>query len=401
VTDPDAEPGDGLEFDVAGQSALFGRSGSGTVSGVVKEVPGGYTAVVHLPLATPVAEGGTVQFDLRVSDGSDETGWNTPGSTGTLTLLEPLSYLEVVETPTAPTIDGTVDSQWSTAGAVTTDKQVSGTGGATATVRTLWKGQTLYVLAEVADPVVDVTGSDPWIQDSVELYVDGGNFKNGSYRYDDTQIRISAENAVSFGTGDEAFQAARVQSATALVSGGYRVEAAISLLEYGGLGTFHGLDFQVNDASGGARTGIRNWADPSGVGYQSTARWGVGQLVAAPPPPVDPDLSVAKSTVAAGGKLDVTLEGFAVGSTVKLALQRGNSANSRTTIATVTIGSSGSASVKATVPLTTNPGNYRLVAIGDGAVLDSVDVKVTKATVATVVETIVTAVLSILKRLFG
>ena len=61
---------------------------------------------------------------------------------------------------------------------------------------------------------------------------------------------------------------------------GYVVEASISLLEAGGVGTFHGLDFQVNDATAGARTSIRNWADPTGLGYQSTSRWGVGQLVA-------------------------------------------------------------------------------------------------------------------------
>jgi len=138
--------------------------------------------------------------------------------------------------------------------------------------------------------VVAVSLKNPWIQDSVEIYVDPGNAKNGSYRYDDTQIRISADNAVSFGTGDETFQRNRVQSATTRVDGGYVVEAAISLLEYGGEGTFHGLDFQVNDAANGARSSIRNWADPTGLGYQSTARWGVGQLMA----PVDPR---AESTV--------------------------------------------------------------------------------------------------------
>ena len=53
----------------------------------------------------------------------------------------------------------------------------------------------------------------------------------------------------------------------------------MSLLEYGGAGTFHGLDFQVNDGSNGVRTSIRTWADPTGLGYQSTARWGVAKLV--------------------------------------------------------------------------------------------------------------------------
>jgi endo-1,4-beta-xylanase len=135
---------------------------------------------------------------------------------------------------------------------------------------------------EVADPVVDVSGSDPWTQDSVEIYVDGGNFKNGTFRYDDMQVRISADNAVSFGTGDEAFQDNRVTSAAVRTSTGYTVEASISLLEYGGVGTFHGLDFQVNDASDGARTAIRNWAEEEGAGYQTTSRWGVGRLVGPP-----------------------------------------------------------------------------------------------------------------------
>ena len=287
--------------------------------------------------------------------------------------------------------------RWAAAQAVTTGKQIEGSGGATATVRTLWRENTLFVLAEVADRVGDVSGSDPWIQDSVEIFVDPGNVKNGSYRYDDTQIRISAENATSFGTGDEAFQRARLQSATQLVSGGYVVEASISLLEEGGLATFHGLDFQVNDASNGARTSIRNWADPSGIGYQSTARWGVAQLVAAPVV-IDPEVTVTKSTVAAGAKLDVTLEGFEPGTVVQLALQRGDAVKSRIPLGTVTIDAAGTASLSPTVPVTIKPGDYRLVALDDGAVADSVEVKVKRATVATIVNAIVT---SILRWLFG
>ena len=40
----------------------------------------------------------------------------------------------------------------------------------------------------------------------------------------------------------------------------------------------------MNDATAGVRTSIRNWADPTGLGYQSTSRWGVGRLVAAQVP---------------------------------------------------------------------------------------------------------------------
>ena len=103
-------------------------------------------------------------------------------------------------------------------------------------MRTLWDDDTLYVLAEVTDATPDVSGSDPWVQDSLEIFLDGGNFKNGPYRFDDTQIRINSRTSMSFGTGDVAFQEARLESATAPTDDGYVVEASISLLEYGGAG---------------------------------------------------------------------------------------------------------------------------------------------------------------------
>ncbi|GAA1822174.1 endo-1,4-beta-xylanase [Agromyces salentinus] len=280
VDDQSPDAADGVEFSVGDASYRVARDGSGDPSAIATERDGGYDLVAHLPV-TDAAEGGTLGFDVRVTGVEGGTvAWNAPGVAGTLTLVEPLSFVEVVEAGDAPVVDAAIDEAWSDANAVTTSKQVQGTDGAVANVRTLWKGDTLYVLAEVADPVVDVSGSDPWTQDSVEVYVDPGNAKNGSYRYDDTQIRISAANAVSFGTGDEAFQQARVQTATATVEGGYLVEASVDLGDFGGAGSIHGLDFQVNDASGGQRTSIRNWADPTGAGYQSTARWGVGRFVA-------------------------------------------------------------------------------------------------------------------------
>lgn len=301
--------GDAVTFAVGEQTYTVNRNGTGDVDAVAKEVEGGYAIVAHLPL-TGATEADLVDFDVRVG----QAGWSSAGQPGTLTLVEPLSFTETVATETAPTIDGTVDSSWAVANVFETGKQVSGPGSGEATasakVRTMWRGQTLYLLAEVADDTLDATGSDPWIQDSVEIFLDAGNVKNGPYRYDDTQIRISYANVVSFGTGDEAFQANRVESETRTVAGGYVVEAAISLLEYGGLGTFHGLDVQVNDAEGGARVGMRNWADPTSLGYQSTARWGVTELVAAPeqPEPGTATVTVTGVTVAYGRDATVTVE---------------------------------------------------------------------------------------------
>lgn len=368
VTDATVDATDAVSVVVAGQTVTVSRDGSGDAPAVVTETDGGWTAVVHVPLAGATV-GSTVEADLRVTDGATTTSWATPEAPAQLTLVEPLSYLEVVESEVAPTVDGTIDEVWSSANVVTTDKQIEGSadGAATAAVRTLWSedGSTLYLLAEVTDDQLDVSGSDPWIQDSVEVFLDAGNYRNGPYRYDDTQIRINLENVVSFGTGDETFQRNRLTSATSVTADGYLVEASISLLEEGGPGTFHGLDFQVNDGTDGARTSVRTWADPTGLGYQSTARWGVAQLVETYVPPViDPAISLGADVVARGGSLRVELSGFEPGGTVELTLERDKPGRGHRPmdLGQVTIGADGTASVTVTVPAGAKTGPATVVA---------------------------------------
>lgn len=277
--DDSVDATDGVQLQVGDVTFAIGRDGVSDVDASVTSNANGYSLVARVPLGASAAQGDTRQFDVRVVNGDSVSGWNSSGVMGTLSLIEPLSYVEVPFADQAPTIDGTLDDVWAEAVRVATAKTVSGTPAATGSFASLWRDNTLYVYAHVVDANVDLSGSDPWTQDSVEIYVDAGNVKNGSYRYDDTQIRINADNVLSFGAGDELFQENRVESATRRVADGYVVEVAISLLESGGLDSFQGVDFQVNDATAGARDGIRNWADPTGTGYQSTVHWGVAKLV--------------------------------------------------------------------------------------------------------------------------
>lgn len=119
---------------------------------------------------------------------------------------------------------------------------------------------------EVTDADIDLTNSNPWEKDSVEVYIDRGNTKSGQYTNDIQQIRVSADGAeLSFGSGaSEDVQKSMVQTAGTIVDGGYVVEMAIDL-GTAEAGTFEGVDFQINDAKNGARIGIRNWADPTGA----------------------------------------------------------------------------------------------------------------------------------------
>lgn len=403
VEDATPNAGDAVELQLGTETITVSRADA------QRDDAAGWATVATVPLGG-AGEGDLVDFDARVIDnGALRGGWNAPGVLGSLTLLEPLSFLEVVEAEVAPTIDGTIDEVWESATVVETGKQVEGATGATATVRTLWRDDELYVLMEVADPVIDVSGSDPWIQDSVEIYVDGGNFKNGPYRFDDTQIRISAENVVSFGGGgDEGFQASRLQSAVTQVDGGYIVEASINLLSYSGLGTTHGLDFQVNDAQNGARQSIRNWADPSGAGFQSTARWGVGQLVSEagvdPTDPTGPRIELGSPTVEPGGTIPIELSGLEPGAEVDIVLvpvgfqfvgqmlgqlQVPAFASAAAFVAadvefplllgSFTADENGEVSGSVTIPDEVPPGNYRLLALVDGVEVASVDLTVAPA----------------------
>lgn len=195
-----------------------------------------------------------------------------------------MSYTEAVKVPAdaeAPKIDADAsDAAWDDAVEVALDKVTSGTPEATATAKTLWSDGKLYVLVKVNDADVDLTNSNPYEKDSVEVFIDRGNTKRGQYTDDIQQIRVSADGQeLSFGAGAaEDVQKSRVSTAGREVDGGYVVEMAIDLGE-AAAGTFEGVDFQINDAKDGARIGIRNWADPTGVGYQTASHWGVLRLL--------------------------------------------------------------------------------------------------------------------------
>ena len=294
VTDPTAGPDDAVTFVLNGHTYVVTRSGAVTVDGVTAtDVPvnvvatsDGYKLVATLPL-TGAAQGDTAAFDVSVAGVNGTTqGWDSGGAIGTLTLVGPLTFVQVPEAATTPAMDGTgADPVWADAASVDVNKVIppnttDPTGGATGVFKLLWQGNTLYVLANVTDATPDVSSSNAYEQDSIEIFVDRGNSKGGAYTSDVTQMRISSANAVSFGTGDKTVAASWLQSATSQTATGYIVEAAVDLDGLGGAGSFQGLNLQINDGTAGHRTANNTWADdPTGNSYQSDALWGVAQLM--------------------------------------------------------------------------------------------------------------------------
>ena len=298
------------------QKATVNRDGTVTGDGVTAKVSStatGWSAVVNLPISG-LTTSSTPKFDVSVTNGSTVEDWNTPGSLGTLQLVEPLSFTTIPQASVAPVIDGTKDAVWGEASTVTTNKLISGSAdGAKATVYQLWKDDYLYVLADVTDPTIDVSSPNAYEQDSVEIFTDLGNAKNGSYRADDAQMRISVDNAISFGAGDtEDAQAARLTSATSRTATGYIVEARIDMKDSTGVGKFEGVDYEVNDGTNGARTANFGWAEQTGTAYETTSRWGVAQLVG--PAKFAPVITLQPQDVIAQKNAIVAISAGAIGS---------------------------------------------------------------------------------------
>lgn len=187
--------------------------------------------------------------------------------------------VKVPRADAAPAVDGEKDAVWAEAATVATEVNVEGSeDGAKADVSLLWDDTALYALFEVTDPQLDEAGANPWEQDSVEVFLNPGNTREGGYGDADGQYRVSFTNAVSLGGNGP--DAGELTSAAAVTDTGYRVEIAIALAEgHGEVGAEHGLELQVNDAADGARTAVHTWYDPTGMSWNTNANWGVAELV--------------------------------------------------------------------------------------------------------------------------
>ncbi|MFC3493850.1 endo-1,4-beta-xylanase [Glycomyces rhizosphaerae] len=180
---------------------------------------------------------------------------------------------------TAPVIDGDKDKAWKKAATVATDVRVEGAAdGAKADVSLMWDDNAIYALFEVTDPNLDDSSANPWEQDSVEVFLNPGNTKEGGYGDADGQYRVNFGNVVTLGGNGP--DAGEITSAAVATSTGYTVEIAIALAEgQGAIGTEHGLDLQVNDATDGVRTAAHTWYDPTGQSWSTNKYWGIAELV--------------------------------------------------------------------------------------------------------------------------
>ncbi len=165
-----------------------------------------------------------------------------------------------------PTVDGEIDACWADAEAY----PLAG-GGASASVRVLWDDKALYLLAEVNDPMLDNSAAAPYMQDSVEVFLDERCDRTNWYQSDDMHARVSFANHRSIDNGSDA----RWYTAAKVTEGGYLVEAAWEwAVIVPANGHFAGFDVQLNVCKGGQRAAAPCLHDTTGLAYQNTALFG-------------------------------------------------------------------------------------------------------------------------------
>nr|ACR54951.1 xylanase III/CBM9 fusion protein [synthetic construct] len=226
-----------------------------------------------------------IGFDAAVIDDGKWYSWSdTTNSQKTNTMNYGTLKLEGIMVATAkygtPVIDGEIDEIWNTTEEIETKAVAMGSldKNATAKVRVLWDENYLYVLAIVKDPVLNKDNSNPWEQDSVEIFIDENNHKTGYYEDDDAQFRVNYMNEQTFGTGGSP---ARFKTAVKLIEGGYIVEAAIKWKTIKPTpNTVIGFNIQVNDANEkGQRVGIISWSDPTNNSWRDPSKFGNLRLI--------------------------------------------------------------------------------------------------------------------------
>lgn len=278
ITDTSLNENDSIDFYVGSSEAITVKRKSEN-----EKVDGsGYSVTATAPLGDRTIEiDDNISFEVRINNYDNDSlksvsVWNDVNG-GEITEKD---FGEIIFKSTAkiasavegnPEVDGVIDDAWANAEVINVNNFSVGKDGATAEVRTLWSGEYLYVLAEVADDVLNSDNEYDHEKDSVEVFVDLNNAKTTSYDEDDAQYRINYKNETSF---NGSCNVENFDSATKIVDDGYIIETAIYIGE-NKENSLIGFDVQVNNADNtGKRVTVANWCDISGLGWQKSINYG-------------------------------------------------------------------------------------------------------------------------------
>jgi sugar lactone lactonase YvrE len=210
---------------------------------------------------------------------------------------------QIPETATPPTIDGTIDSIWSTAAARPTSNVILGSVSNDADLssqwQAMWDANNLYILVDVNDDAHynDSAYDTPWEDDAVELYIDADSSMGSAYDSHDYEL-VFRWNDPDIHTG--MYSAKNITGMTFAIvnrTGGHIFEAKLPWASMGvapGTGSQFGLDVHLcDDDDGGSREAKEAWQATNDNSWQWPYMFATVQLAgftaAAPEQARDPN----------------------------------------------------------------------------------------------------------------
>lgn len=198
---------------------------------------------------------------------------------------EPVSFAGIAPTDQTPAIDGKVDGCWAKAQAYTLEHNfydsVADQSDCSASFKTLYDKDNLYVLVEVADDELCNDSSEFWYDDGVEIFIDADNSRSGDYDDNDYQYFFvwDATSPTTGRGGQERTDGTEYKFAR--TDGGYRLEVRFPwnvLKAKCAPGVSIGFDVQVNDDDGGGQRDSKlAWNAVEDDAWQNTGAFGVAQ----------------------------------------------------------------------------------------------------------------------------
>lgn len=221
-------------------------------------------------------------------------------SDGSTSSAIPVGFIagDIQKTSTVPTIDGTKETLWNSYGAVTMTKSDGATGSDLSSKWSMtYDATNLYVLVDVTDDVkINDSGND-WEDDAVEIYIDLGNTKPGSYGANQFQYVFSWTNNAAPNTPTSIAETKHgsigsVISRQTTSATGYIMEIQIPWSTMNGAsmpasGTAMGFDVSINDDdNGGTRDNQLSWKDATYGEWNNPALFGTVKFTSCDPLPV-------------------------------------------------------------------------------------------------------------------
>jgi hypothetical protein len=196
----------------------------------------------------------------------------------------------IVNTLSAPIIDGASDAAWTKAPKNLIAQTISGTIQTGSTWQAMYDTTNLYVLVQVKDANLSSMGNATgYDQDGVEIMISGNNSKSGAYTSSDHQYRFnwnvfpySVANIIGATTNSKV----GIVYAIPATTGGYTLEVAIPWTTIGGTtpapfnGKEIGFDININDQQNGAgpREATAGWNGTNNDDYTNTAGFGTATV---------------------------------------------------------------------------------------------------------------------------